>query len=142
MTLATSVGSIYFPGDTVTVYLLSSLNGNPNGVQMISLILLLPNGTTRSLSLSSPGTGLYSASYSVQATNSMGTYALIATAHLNNINATALTSFEVKPTWLQANGRPLTTATSIAGAIGAVSILGVAWRKGYFTKRKDDPTIF
>ena len=142
LTLATSVGSIYFPGDSVTVYVLSSLNGNPNGVQMISLILLLPNGTTRSLSLSSPGTGLYSASYSVPATNSMGTYALIAIAHLNNINATALTSFEVKPTWLQANGRSLTTATSIAGAVGAVSILGVAWRKGYFTKRKDDPTIF
>jgi len=142
LALTASVGSIYFPGDTATVYLSSSLNGNPSDVQMVSLTLLLPNGTTRSLSLSSLRPGLYSASYSVPPTSSIGTYALIATAHLNGINATALASFEVKPTWLQANGRTLTTATSIAGTLGTLSILAVVWRKGYFTKRKDDPTSF
>ena len=138
LTLTISVGSIYFPGDTATIYVLSSLNGNPSHVQTVHLTLLLPNGTARTLSLTSMSPGVYRASYSVPATNSIGTYALVATAQINGLNATALGSFEVKPTWIQSNSRNITTAGTVIGAVGTVSVLGLAWRKGYFTKRKDE----
>ena len=132
-----SVGSIYFPGDKATVFVLSSLNGSPTQMQTIQLKLLVPNGTSTSLTLTSVSPGLYKASYNVPTTGSTGTYALIATAKINGVNATSLGNFEVKPTWLQANSHAI-TATSIAGAIGAVSIVGFAWRKGYLSKRKDE----
>jgi len=137
LTLMISVGSIYFPGDKATVFVLSSLNGSPTQMQTIQLKLLVPNGTSTSLTLTSVSPGLYKASYNVPTTGSTGTYALIATAKINGVNATSLGNFEVKPTWLQANSHAI-TATSIAGAIGAVSIVGFAWRKGYLSKRKDE----
>ena len=90
------------------------------------------------MSLTSISPGVYRASYSVPGTNSIGTYALVATAQINGLNATALGSFEVKPTWLQSNARTVATATTLVGAVGTVSVLGLAWRKGYFTKRKDE----
>jgi len=138
LTLTISAGTIYFPGDTATIYLLSSLNSSPSQAQTIHLTLLLPNGTARTLTLTQITPGLYQASYKVPATGSIGTYALVATAQINNLNATALGSFEVKPTWIQSNGRNVATATAIVGAVGTVSVLGIGWRKGYFTKRKDE----
>jgi len=49
-----------------------------------------------------------------------------------------LATFEVKPTWLQSNTRNVITATSVVGAVGALGVMALAWRKGYFTKRKDE----
>ena len=138
LTLTISVGTIYFPGDTATIYVLSSLNGGPSPAQTVHLTLLLPNGTARILTFKSISPGLYQASYKVPATGSIGTYALVATSQINNLNATALGSFEVKPTWIQSNGRNIATAGTVIGAVGTVSVLGLAWRKGYFTKRKDE----
>ncbi len=138
LTLTVSVGAIYFPGDTVTIYVLFSLNGSPSQAQLLHLTLFLPNGTARTLTLNAIGAGLYRASFAIPTENSIGTYALVASAQFNNLSAAGLASFEVKPTWLQSNGRSLATATGIVGAVGAVSILGFAWRRGYFTKRKDE----
>ncbi len=136
--LAVSVAPLYFPGDTATIYVLSSQNGSPAQAQTVSLTLILPNGTSRNLALSAINTGLYRSTYAIPATGAIGTYALFATSSNGNTNTTALANFEVKPTWLQANGRNVMTATSILGVVGTVSFLGVAWRKGYFTKKKDE----
>jgi hypothetical protein len=98
---------------------------------------MFPNGTSRILTLQSVSTGVYKASYKVPSTNSMGTYALIATSQQNGASASALGSFEVKPTWLQANGHTIVTGTAIVGTVGAFGVVAFAWRKGYFTKRRD-----
>jgi chitodextrinase len=130
-----SVGTIYFPGDTATIYVLATSNGNPTQSATVHLILFLPNGTARNLSLQRVAAGLYKASYSVSTTGSIGTYALIASIQQNGLNASGLGSFEVKPSWLQANGRMVLTASSL-GALGVVGVLVVAWRGGFSTRRR------
>ena len=137
VSLTVSVGSIYFPGDTAAIYVLSTSNGSPMPAGTISLSILFPNGTSRSLALQSVSTGVYKASYKVPSTNSLGTYALIATAQQNSVSASALGSFEVKPTWLQANSRTIATGTAVIGTVGALGVVAFAWRKGYLTKRRD-----
>ena len=135
LSLTVSVGAIYFPGDTAVVYVLSTANGSPAAAGTVSLSLMLPNGTSRSLALVSVSMGVYRASYVVPAKNSLGTYGLIATSHLSGAIASAFGSFEVKPTWLQSNARNLVTGTAVVGAVG---FMALAWRKGFFSRRKDE----
>ena len=137
VSLTVSVGSIYFPGDTAAIYVLSTSNGSPMPAGTISLSILFPNGTSRSLTLQSVSTGVYKASYNVPSTNSLGTYALIATTQQNGASASALGSFEVKPTWLQANSHNIATGTAVVGTVGALGVVAFAWKKGYLTKRRD-----
>jgi PKD repeat protein len=136
MSLTVSVGSIYFPGDTAVIYVLSTLNGSPAQVGTVNLSILLPNGTRISLTLQSISTGVYKASFTVPSTNSLGTYGLVATAQQNGDTASGLGSFEVKQTWLASNSGKIITGTAVTGAIGTFGILAFAWRKGYLTKRK------
>jgi hypothetical protein len=138
MSLSLSVGSIYFPGDTAVIYVLSTLNGSPAQVGTVNLSILLPNGTRISLTLQSTSTGMYKASFKVPSTNSLGTYGLVATAQQNGNTASELGSFEVKPTWLASNRGNIITGTAITGAIGMFGIIALALRKGYFTKRKTE----
>lgn len=135
VSLTVSVGAIYFPGDTAVVYVLSTANGSPANAGTATLLLLLPNGTSRNLALVSVSTGVYKASYTVPGKNSIGTYGLVASSQLTGANASALGSFEVKPTWLQSNSRTLTGGVAVAGTIGVVAL---AWKKGYVTRRKDE----
>ena len=57
---------------------------------------------------------------------------------VGSVNGSALASFEVEPTWLQSNGRNVIAATSLVGAAGALGVVALAWRNGYFTRRKDE----
>jgi hypothetical protein len=133
-----SVGTVYFPGDTSTIYLLTTSNGNPTP-STIHLTLILPNGTATDLSLQLVTPGLYKASYKIPTNGSLGTYALTATVQQNGLRASNLGAFEVKPSWLQAHGQAILTGSSIAGALGLVGVIAVAWRGGYLTKRRTDP---
>lgn len=135
ISLTVSVGTIYFPGDTAVVYVLSTANGSPAKADSISLLILFPNGTSKSLTLVAVSTGVYKASYLVPGKNSIGTYGLVATSQLNGASASALSSFEVKPTWLQSNSRNLAGGVAVAGVVGLVAL---SWKKGYFTRRKDE----
>ncbi|HWY28710.1 MAG TPA: PKD domain-containing protein [Candidatus Sulfotelmatobacter sp.] len=132
------VGTIYFPGDTATIYVLATSNGIPAQTATVHLTLVLPNGTSINMSLHSIAPGVYKASYNVPATGSTGTYGLIANAQMNGLNTSGLASFEVKPSWLQTNGRTVLTASSIAGTVGILGVLAAAWRKGYLTRRRDE----
>jgi len=136
-TVSISVGAIYFPGDTATIYVLATSNGIPTQGATVHLTLVLPNGTAINLSLQSVSPGFYRASYKVPATGSTGTYGLVVAAQQNGLNTASLTSFEVKPSWLQTNGRTVLTASSIAGIAGIFVVLALSWRRGYFTRRSD-----
>jgi hypothetical protein len=139
LTVSVSTGTIYFPGDTAIVFATTNFNGQPTTIASLQLVLVKPNGSNITLNAVLVTPGVYKASYLIPTTGSMGTYAVIVKAHqAGSSDGFALASFEVKPTWLQANGRNLITATSIAGAVGMLGVVALAWRKGYFTGRKDE----
>jgi hypothetical protein len=137
--LAVSVnpGTVYFPGDTVTVYVLATLNGAPLSASAVQLQLgiFLPNGTKVTLSTIPIATGLFKATYKISKTGPLGTYAIVATAHaIGALDSSALGSFEVKLSWLSSQSQNIIGATTLAGVVGLVA---VAWRKGYLRKRDE-----
>jgi hypothetical protein len=136
------MGTIYFPGDTATIFVLTSFNGaaiGPSGLQL-QLILFRPDGTNTTLHATSFGPGLYRATYAINSTGQLGTYTILAKAHETGpFDASTLRSFEVKPTWLSQNGRTVIGATSLAGVIG---LAAVAWKKGYLQRKKGDEFSF
>ena len=131
-------GAIYFPGDTATVYVLTTLNGarvGPGGVQLL-LMLIYPNGSITNLRPTSVSPGFYEATYKVPSSGSLGTYSIVATAHVTGaFDGSTLSGFEVKPTWLSGHGSTVASGTAIAGLLG---FAGLAWRKGYFRKKNDN----
>jgi hypothetical protein len=139
LTVGVSAGTIYFPGDTATIFAMTSLNGQPIIVTSLQVILVRPDGSNLTLKAILVSPGVYKASYAVPATGSIGTYAVLVKAHqTGSSDGSALVTFEIKPTWLQTNARNVITATSLVGAVGALGVMALAWRKGYFTKRKDE----
>lgn len=147
-TLAVSIdmGTIYFPGDTATAYILTTFNGaqvNPSSVQL-QVVLFKPDGTNLTLTATSLGSGLYKANYPIPSTGPiLGTYLVLAKAHQPGpIDASALVSFEIKLTWTNSNSGKITIgATTLAGVIG---IGAVAWKKGYLRRKtdKEAPSTF
>jgi hypothetical protein len=138
LSVSLSVGSIYFPGDTATIFVMTSLNGQPTTVTSLQMIVLRPNGSSTILNAALVTAGVYKASYAVPSTGALGTYAVVVKAQQTGSGgASAIAGFEVKPTWLSANGRNILAGTTIAGAVGVLGILAVAWRKGYFAKQED-----
>jgi len=132
-----NTGSVYFPGDKVVAYILTTLNGVPTGPSNVQLVvtLVFSNGTSRSMTTASLSPGLFEAVYNVPTTGPLGTYAIVAKAHMAGpLDASSLATFEVKLSWLTSNKNTLMTVGTLAGVIGLV---GVAWKKGYL-RRKDD----
>lgn len=128
LSVSIGVGPIYFPGETASFSILVASSGvaiGPAGVN-VQLALTLPNNRTLNLNLTSTATGVYRGGYSIPATGALGTYALIAVAHVQGVgDGTALAAFEVKQSWLSANGPGLTAAVaaSLIGIVGAVVIV-------------------
>lgn len=139
LSVSISVGSIYFPEDTVTIFVMTSLNGQPATVSSLQLFLISPTGSNTTLTATRVATGVYRATFSVPSTGPIGTYAVVAKAHQPGAqDASGLASFEVKLSWLSSNSSRVAMATGIAGAVGIASVLGLAWRRGYFARRKDE----
>ncbi len=139
LTLSIDTGTIYFPGDTATAYVLVSQNGlviQAASIQ-IHLTLIKPDGSKVSLTVTGVSGGLFKAVYAVPTSGPIGTYALLATAQGPNGHGTALRTFEVKPSWLSSNGKALASAT---GAIGAIGLVAFAWKKGYLKRKESDET--
>jgi hypothetical protein len=132
------VGTLYFPGDNATIYILATLSGAPLNSTTLQLQLTLtrPDGSNVALTNTFIGGGLFRAAYAVPKVGPIGTYAIIAKAHVTNAqNASALATFEVKATWLSAQG-PALTMTAVA-LTGVVAVAAVVWRKGIFRSKND-----
>jgi hypothetical protein len=141
LTVSIDTGTIYFPGDTATVYVLVSQNGlaiQAPSIQ-IHLTLIKPDGSNVSLTVKGVSGGLFMAVYAVPTTGPIGTYALLATAQGPSGHGTALHTFEAKPSWLSSKRQALVSAT---GAIGAVGLVAFAWKKGYLRRKQGDQEIF
>ena len=137
------MGTIYFPGDTATAYVLTTVNGVPVGQQNVQLqvILFKPDGTNLTLTAAAIGTGVYKATYTIPSTGAvLGTYLVVAKVHQPGpSDASSLVSFEVKLTWLNSNGGKITVgATTLAGVIGIGAT--VAWKKGYLRRKNGEET--
>ncbi len=138
LTVSLDVGSIYFPGDTAVVYVLTSQSGTPVGPSGLTLRLTLtkPDGSGVTLNATSLGPGLFKATYLIPRNGSLGTYALTARASVTGgANGSALRSFEVKLSWLNAQGG---TVVSAAAIVGMVAVAAVAWRKGLLRTSRED----
>ena len=137
--LSVSTGTIYFQGDTATIFVSTSLDGQATSVSGLQIILVRPNGSNTTLTSVQVSPGYYKAAYLVPSSGAFGTYAVVVTARQTGSNAqSALTTFEVKPTWLQSNGHTVTATTSVAAVAGALGLVALAWRKGYFSRKRDD----
>ncbi len=138
--VSVDAGVVYFPGETANIYVLATLNGSPVGPSNVQLQLLLfkPDGSNATLTPTRVAPGLFKASFTIPRAGSLGTYAILARAHMSGpLDASALRSFEVKPTWISQQGQNIAMATALAGVVGVVA---VAWRKG-FLRRKNGESI-
>ena len=141
LALSVDVGTLYFPGDTVAIYTLATLSGTPLNSTSLQLLLTLtrPDGSNITLASSSIGSGLFKASYPIPKTGLIGTYSIVARAHVANVQDTAaLTTFEVKLTWLSAQGPALTTTAVATALTGLVALGTIGWRKGFFRTKPID----
>jgi len=130
------VGTLYFPGDTATIYTLATLTGTPlnSTTLQLHLVLTKPDGSNVTLANTFIGGGMFKSTYAIPSAGPVGTYAIVARAQVAHVQGlSALTTFEVKPTWLAAQGPALTT-TAVA-LTGAVAVAGIVWRKGMFRSK-------
>ena len=139
LSLSLDVGTLYFTGDSAAVYTLATLSGSPlnsTSVQM-QLTLTRPDGSVLTLNSTFLGAGLFKAVYPIPKTGPIGTYAIVAKAHVASVqDASALTTFEVKQTWLSAQGPAITTAAVALTGVAAVAT-SVVWRKGMFKGKNE-----
>jgi hypothetical protein len=138
MTVNVDVGTLYFPGDTAAIYTLATLSGAPlnSTTLQLQLTLMRPDGVNATLATGFVGSGLFKTTYVVQKTGPIGTYAIVAKAHAANVqDVWALATFEVKQTWLAAQGPGLMTTTVAITGIAGVIAVGVVWRRGTLSRR-------
>ncbi len=129
-------GVIYFPGETAVVNIQTTLNGVPTSpAGPITATLYKPDGSTEQLYAIPLGNGIYKAQYAVPRASSLGTYLVIVTASHDGSGASGMVSFEVKPTWISANGPKLATASAAIG--GIVLAVSLSWRRGFLRKRTE-----
>jgi len=138
LSVSLSTGSVYFPGDKAVVTALVTSGGVPVGSSGLQLTLVLtqPDNSKIVLNITSLGSGLFKTSYSLSKSALLGTYTVVATAHLSGVpDGTSIVSFEVKLPWLSSQGQTAIVGGGIA-TVGAVGVALVSWRKGYFRKPK------
>ena len=139
LSVSLSVGTVYFPGDTAVINLLVTSNGIPVGMSGVQLNLTLtkPDNSKVALNATSIGSGLFRVSYSIPKTALLGTYVVLAGAHVSGVgDGSALASFEVKLSWLSSQS-PQIAAAGIA-SIATFGVALVSWRKGYFKRSAKD----
>jgi len=137
LALSIDVGTLYFPGETAMIYTLATLSGTPlnSTTVQLHLTLMRPDGSNTSLTSIFIGGGLFKTTYTIPSTGTIGTYSIVARAHVINVRDTAvLTTFEVKLAWLSAQGPALTTAAVATALTGMIALVAVVWRKGFRSK--------
>jgi hypothetical protein len=140
LSISLTVGSIYFPGDTVVASVLVSVGGmslSSSSLQ-VKVSLTRPDNSNVFLNTTSVGNGLFRASYTLPRTLQIGTYTLLATADAPNIGAgLSQATFEVKLPWLSSQGSNL----AIVGlaSLATVGVALVSWQKGFFKRTSKEP---
>ena len=132
------VGSLYFEGDTAMATVQIQRNGHLVDATSIQATLMLPDGTSQTLSLRKvEGTiGLYRIEISIAQRNSVGTYNINVEASYQSDNSDstghALKSFTVKTAWLSPTR---IRTTSVVGSLASVGLIGPILFKTYADRR-------
>ncbi len=143
-------GPIYFPGNTVVIYVLTTENGQPVGPSSVKLQMTIarPNGSITALNPQSTGTGTFTASFSIPKTGSTGTYAItVAASTTSSLQASALRTFEVKPGWVSPGGSGILSALTLPTAMPGVALIGMVIAGiavaglAFLTRRREEYTI-
>jgi len=136
LSLSLTVGVVYFPGDKAVANVLVTSGGLPVSSSSLQLTITLtrPDNTKVALNVTRLGSGLFMATYSLPKTAPIGTYSLVAAAHLAGTgDSSNIASFEVKLPWLTSQ-QPAIAGTAGVAALALVGVALVSWRKGYFRK--------
>lgn len=135
--LNVQIGTVYFPGDTATITILATQSGLSPVLQMTNLQVILsrPDGTNATLSITQLAPNLFRATYTIPKTGPLGTYAVLIHASSSGLSSNALQTFEVKLSWLSSNAQNITGVVATASVVG---LAGLAWKKGYFGRKKGD----
>jgi hypothetical protein len=134
--LTVQTGTVYNPGDTQVAYIRATINGVPQSSQNVTLSvrLLKPDGTNNTLTARMIAPGLFRVQYNVPTTStSLGTYGLmVKIVSVSGQSNFEIASFEVKPSWVQAHGQGLVSATALVSGLG---VAGVLLSNGQFRAR-------
>ena len=98
LSISTSGGTLYFPGDYAVVYFTTTANGALVNPDSTTVTLYLPNNANSfTLTATSAGTGVFYANYTLPDTALSGFYAVVITASYQSgaFLGTATTGFEV-----------------------------------------------
>ena len=136
LSLSLTVGVVYFPGDKAVANVLVTSGGLPVSSSNLQLTITLtrPDNTKVVLNVTRLGSGLFMATYSLPKSALIGTYSLVAAAHLAGTgDSSNIASFEVKLPWLTSQ-QPAIAGTAGVAALALVGVALVSWRKGYFRK--------
>ena len=123
--------------------MLATLNGAPvnPASATVTAVVINPDGTTTNLALVAQTNGLYKATLNLSKTATIGTYAILAKAHMAGpLDATSVTTFEVRLPWINSGSGQATITT--AAIVGIAGTLAVFWKKGYIRRRDDDDSSF
>ncbi len=137
ISLNVQIGTVYFPGETAIITILAAQPGSSTGLQGLSVqaVLSRPDGTNVTLTINQLAPNLFRAKYSIPTTGPIGTYAVLIQAASPGQTSNALQTFEVKLSWLSSNTQNITSAIAAASVVGLV---GVALKKGYLGRKKDE----
>jgi hypothetical protein len=117
LTISTTGGTLYFPGENAVVYFTTTANGVLVNPDTTTVTLYLPNNANSfTLSATNVGTGVFYANYTLPATALSGFYAVVITASYQSGSyiGTVATGFEVSQGLINQQN-------SILAAIGGLS---------------------
>jgi len=117
LTISSSGGTLYFPGENAVVYFTTTANGALVNPDTTTVTLYLPNNANSfTLNATNVGTGVYYVNYTLPATALSGFYAVVITASYQSgaYLGTATTGFEVSQGLINQQN-------SILAAIGGLS---------------------
>lgn len=117
LSISTSGGTLYFPGDNAVVYFTTTANGALVNPDTTTVTLYLPNNANSfTLTATSVGTGVFYVNYTLPATALSGFYAVVITSSYQSgaFLGTAATGFEVSQGLINQQN-------SILAAIGSLS---------------------
>ena len=117
LTISTSGGTLYFPGDNAVVYFTTTANGALVNPDTTTVTLYLPNDANSfTLNATNVGTGVFYVNYTLPATATSGFYAVVISASYQSgaYLGTVTTGFEVSQGLINQEN-------SILAAIGGLS---------------------
>jgi len=123
LTISTTGGTLYFPGENAVVYFTTTANGALVNPDTTTVTLYLPNNANSfTLTPTNVGTGVYYVNYTLPATAMSGFYAVVVTASYQSGSyvGTVATGFEVSQGLINQQNSILAAISGLSSQISTV----------------------